>query len=143
MKLLLLAKPDGKAMKSLSAYKYRNDIVIHEKASIIDEAALFASSYAVLIMPNDGQPVFNTLKAMQCRAPVIAAENPAVNEIARAAALYAENVTATGIGEKLMLLYTNEKLRNQLIKKGEIAAGNFSIQQTAGLLRNCISKAVK
>jgi glycosyltransferase involved in cell wall biosynthesis len=143
MKLLLLAKPDGKSIKSLSTYKYRNDLILHEKASVIEEASLMGSSYAVLILPNNSQPVLNTLKAMQCGVPVITSENPVVNEIAGEAALYAENVTATGIGEKIIRIYTDENLRNQLIKKGEIAAGNFSIQKTADLLANFISKAVK
>lgn len=144
MKLLLLAKPDKRAYKSLSTYKYRSDVIIAGETESGEEAAIIGASYAIIIISqNENQSVFNTLKAMKCGVPVIVSECPAVNEIAGEAALYVENATDKSIGEKMIRIYTDENLRNQLIQKGELVATGHSIQKTADLLWRSISKAVK
>ncbi len=143
MRLVMLAKPGKKILKSLSTYKYRNDISIIENINTETETPLISASYAVIITAGEGQPVFNTLKAMQCGVPVIAFTNSAVKEIAGDAALYVEDESEKAIGEKMIRLYTDEGLRNQLIKKGKTIASGYTQQKSADHLWNCICKAVK
>lgn len=143
MKLLILAKLDKQSLRSLTNYKYRNDITVIDDITFSEEAALTGSSYAVLISPDDLQPVFNSLKVLQSAVPVIASEDSPVKEMAGDAALYTGIKTERDIGEKMIRIYTDENLRDQLISKGKIVAANFTMQNMADGLWRCIRKAVK
>jgi glycosyltransferase involved in cell wall biosynthesis len=142
-KLLLLTKPDKRSLNSLSTYKYKNDIMIIEDITCAEEAAFTGSSYAVIILPDDRQPVFNSLKALQSGVPLIASGNSTVKDIAGEVALYTENKTEKDVGEKMIRIYADENLRNQLINRGKIVAQNFIMQKTVDGLSRCIVMAVK
>ena len=143
MKLVLLAKPGAKLIHQLSSYKYRNDLVFPEQLSEAEEAALIASSYAVIIEATESRPFINTLKAMKCNVPVISTKNSATNELAGDAVLFAEATSEKGVGEKMIQLYTDENLRSRLINKGAGIADGFTQQKAMDCLWNCINRAVK
>ena len=143
MKLLLMAKLGKQSFNSLSTYKYRGDIITVDDATCVVEGNLMASSYAAIILPDDCQPVFNSLKALQSGVPLIAPGNSAVKDITGEVALYTGNKTEKDIGEKMIRIYADEDLRNQLMSKGKIIAGDFTMQKTVDGLLRCIGKAVK
>jgi len=79
---------------------------------------------------------------MQIEVPIITM-HPVGKEIAGEAALFAENSKEKELSDRMIRVYTDEKLRDLLIKKGESGLNKFSIEQTVNLLWNCINKALK
>jgi glycosyltransferase involved in cell wall biosynthesis len=128
--------------KSLKSYKYRNDVVM---AGYLEEEELvkvIGSAYA-LIYPSFfegfGVPV---LEAMRCEIPVITSANSAMQEIAKDAAFFANPDDYNDIADRMMRIYKDENLRNELIQKGKTIAQQYSWDKTATLLWQTIMKAV-
>jgi hypothetical protein len=143
MKLMLFSKQRKDSLKSLSAYKYRDDVLIMENLNVTESALLFASSYAVIIPHYDRQSIFNTLMSMQSNVPVLALKASPFPEYAGEAALYFEKDAEKDFADKMIRIYTDEKLRNELIKKGNKKAEQLTIEKSAHLLLRFIQKAVK
>ena len=74
----------------------------------------------------DGRVWCAGLEAMRCDVPVITSADSSMQEIAGDAALYADANDHTDIADKMMLLYKDENLRNQLIEKGRQVAQAIS-----------------
>jgi glycosyltransferase involved in cell wall biosynthesis len=141
MQLLLFVKPGMPFTASLANYKYRSDVKCIE-ADEQSTALLTASAYAVVYpFANDGTGL-PLLEAMQCGIPVIAAAEECIKEITENNALYLNDKTAKGLGEKMMQIYTNEKLREQLAENAKQTAARFTLQQATALLWQSIMKTV-
>lgn len=143
MKLIILASPDERSRKTLLSYKHRRDVVIIEKISMSENAAITGSSYAVIISRYNTQPVLATLNTLQCKVPVIMDNLSAIQELVGDAVLYAENEAGKELGDKMIRIYTDENLRDQLISKGENVFKILSANHTADHLWDCIEKALK
>ena len=78
---------------------------------------------------------------MNCHIPVIASADPVTKEIAGDAALYANTYDHTDIAEKMMLLYKDESLRNNLVEKGKTVIEKYNWDKTADVLWQSIQKA--
>ncbi len=74
------------------------------------------------------------LQAMKCNVPLLASTNTIVQEVAGDAALYFDGPDPGYIAEKLMVIYKDENLRNELIEKGRMIASEYSMQKSADLL---------
>ena len=140
--LILLSKPEEKSIQMLSNYKYRNDVIIIEGAGAAEAATITGASYAVIIPQDDHQQVINTLNILQSGVPLIAPDTSAVKEIVGKDALYVKADEEMAVGEKMIRLYTDETLRNQLITQGKITAAKFTKQKTADSLWHCICKLI-
>lgn len=129
--------------KSLQSYKYRNDVVmtgyVEEEELINITGAAYGMVYPS-VWEGFGVPV---LEAMQSGIPVITSANSAMQEIAKEAALYINPTSHTDIADKMMLLYKDENLRNELIQKGQKIAEQYHWDKTAILLWQSIVKSVK
>jgi len=127
---------------SLRNYKYKDDVVMLGYINEDEIVRVMGSAYA-LVYPSlhegFGVPV---LEAMKCNVPVITSAHSPMQEIAGDAALYADANNPQDIGEKMMLIYKDENLRNSLVDKGRTIAANYSWQRTAELLWQSIQKAV-
>lgn len=132
----------GKAFpENLKSYKYREDIVLTGDIKDENMVQLIGSAYA-LIHPIQWDSVgVAVLEAMNCRVPVIASANPFMKEIAGDAVLYANTDDYTDTAEKMMLLYKDETLRNNLVEKGETVVVKYHWDKTARLLWQSIKKA--
>lgn len=144
MKLVLtgrLAWKYGSFTESLRSYKYRNDVVM---TGYVDEKELVnitGSAYAMVypsLFEGFGVPV---AEAMKCNVPVITSAGSAMQEIAKDAALYADPANYQEIAEKMMLIYKDENLRNEIIRKGKEIVSDYHWDKTAGMLWRCIEKA--
>ena len=128
-------------VESLKNYKYREDVIL---TGYIDEpllANITASAYALVypsLWEGFGVPV---LEAMQCGVPVITSSLSSMQEIAGDAALYADADRFENIAEQMMRIYKDEALGKELIEKGQLVAGRYSWDRTAGLLWKSIIKA--
>ena len=141
-KLLLLLESNPFFEKTLSAYKYRNDIRFIGTKDKNIQAEITAAAYAAVLPFNTSGDVIAALNAMQSGVPVIATKNSSVNEVAGDAALYAEN-EIKDIGDKMIHLYTNEDFRFGLVDKGKDRVKGFTHEKAAALLWQSIIKAYK
>jgi glycosyltransferase involved in cell wall biosynthesis len=129
-------------LEKLKTYKYRDDVIMPGYIDEEDVVKLTASAYAVVypsLWEGFGVPV---LEAMNCNVPVLTSANSSMQEIASEAALYFDPTNHEDIAEKMMRIYKDEMLRNQLIEKGKSVTKNFSWDKTAALLWDCIQKTV-
>ena len=144
MKLVItgrLAWKHTSFQEKIKTYKYRNEVIL---TGLLDEeemANVVGSAYA-LVYPSYqesfGAPV---LEAMQCNVPVITSADSSMQEIAGDAALYANPESYEDIAEKMMLLYKDEKLRQELINKGQLITSQFTWDKTAAQLWQTILRA--
>ncbi len=129
--------------ESLKSYKYRDDVVMTGYVDEVELVKITGAAYG-LIYPSFfegfGVPV---LEAMKCNVPVITSANSAMQEIAKDAALYINPHSHIDIADKMMLLYKDENLRNQLIEKGRSTAEEYNWDKTAALLWQSIVKAIE
>jgi glycosyltransferase involved in cell wall biosynthesis len=130
-------------VESLKTYKYREDVVLTGYLPEEELTQVMGAAYA-LVYPSlhegFGVPV---LEAMKSNVAVITSENSAMQEIAKDAALYVNPSDHEDIADKMMMLYKDERLRGQLIQKGIKTGAQYSWDQSAELLWQCIIKTIK
>ncbi|MEO7984234.1 MAG: glycosyltransferase family 1 protein [Bacteroidota bacterium] len=137
-----LAWKYGSFKKSLSSYKYRNDVRLTGYAEEDELVRIIGSAYGMIypsLFEGFGVPV---LEAMRCDVPVITSAGSAMQEITKDAAIYADATSHTRIADKMMLLYKDENLRKELIQKGQLVAAEYDWDKTAALLWQSIEKAL-
>ena len=128
--------------QSLKTYKHRADVV---RVDVKEEeiARLTGSAYAFIYPPFWEGAGMQILGAMNSHIPVITSENSAMQEIAGKAALYINPAEYKDIADKMMLIYKDESLRNNLIEKGKLVAAQYNWEKTADLFWQSILKAIK
>lgn len=104
-------------LKSLASYKYRSDVVVAAQITPGRLAAITAAAYAAVHPPLYDACGMAVLQALQCNTPVIASNTGALPELCKDAAVYCYPDDHQDIAAKMMLLFTNEDRRNQLIGK--------------------------
>jgi glycosyltransferase involved in cell wall biosynthesis len=129
--------------KSLKTYKYRDDVVLTGYVEEKELVKIMGSAYAMVypsLFEGFGVP---PLEAMQCDVPVITSAGTSMQEILKDAALYADPFNHEEIADKMMMLYKDEIMRKQLIKKGRVLAKDYSWDKTSDLLWETILKACR
>lgn len=128
--------------QNLKTYKYRNDVVMTGYVAEEELVKIIGSAYALVypsLFEGFGVPV---LEAMQSSVPVITTAGSSMQEIAKDAALYADAGDHNDIADKMMRIYKDENLRNELIQKGKKIAAQYSWDKTTDLLWQGILKAI-
>jgi glycosyltransferase involved in cell wall biosynthesis len=137
-----LAWKYNRFVEDLKSYKYRGDVVMTGYLPDDVLAQLTASAYAVVypsFWEGFGVPV---LEAMRCDVPVITSTDSAMQELGGSAALYADPSDFSDIAEKMMLLYKDEKLREDMIIAGRSIGNAYNWDRSAGLLWEAIIKTI-
>ncbi|MBL7762120.1 MAG: glycosyltransferase [Chitinophagaceae bacterium] len=118
-------------VKSIASYKFRHDIVFIENCDEIEYAALLASAYAFVYPVLFNGLCLRILQAVYSHIPVVASQSALANELAGNAALFVDASSQQDIADKLMRIYKDESLRNELINNAAIAAGAYKLQLPA------------
>lgn len=145
MKLVLagrLAWKNDEFLTLLKTYKYKEEVVLTGYLEESELARLTASAYAAVypsFFEGFGVPV---LEAMQCGVPALTSKDSSMEEISEGIGLYFDPYNVDDIAYKLMFIYKNEDERKALIEKGRPVAANYTWQQTADLLWECVLKTV-
>jgi glycosyltransferase involved in cell wall biosynthesis len=136
MKLVLYGSVgaySAKFLTELETYKYRDDIIITGKLPQQDEIDLIASCYA-LVHPcrwdRFGLPV---LKAMKLGVAVLIPLKSTHSEQAGMAGMYFNENNPTEIGEKMILIYRDEQMRDEMIGTGLVKMKNEEGKMKKGL----------
>ena len=145
MKLVLTGKVAAtyeSFKKDLQSYKYRNDVLLLENLPTNELVNIMGAAYGFIHASLVETFVVSVIEAMQCDVPVIAAATNSLQEIVKDAAIFVNGASHTAIAEQMMLLYKDERLRNDLIIKGRKVAANYNWDTTASLLWKNIQKAI-
>ncbi|WP_276504786.1 glycosyltransferase family 4 protein [Terrimonas pollutisoli] len=134
---------DKKFMESLRSYKYRDDIITVVLEGETQLAFLLGAAYGMVFPSPCEDQYIPLLQAMSSGVPVITFPGSAFEEIAGDAALYADITSHQELAEKMMLLYKDEALRNQLIEKGKRIAAVNDQQRAVTLFWQGILKAME
>jgi glycosyltransferase involved in cell wall biosynthesis len=130
-------------VESLKTYKYRHDVIVTGYIPEEELTALTAAAYAMVypsLWEGFGVPV---LEAMRSGVPVITSKNSPMEEIAGEAALFADPERFHDIAEKMMQVYKDENLRQELIDKGHEIETAYTWDRTAALLWESMIAAVE
>jgi glycosyltransferase involved in cell wall biosynthesis len=138
-----LAWKNEEFLKLIKTYKYRSDVILTGYIPEEELPLLVGAAYA-LVYPSFfegfGVPV---AEAMKSGVPVLTSENTSMQEVAGEAGLYFNPADHSDIADKMMLIYKDENLRNQLIEKGKLLADKYNWRTSAEQFWECIVNAVK
>ena len=127
-------------IKSLSSYKYRNDVKLILDIEEQELAKITATAYAFIYVTAQNGFYTPVVQAMQSGVPLIVNNTPILIEICGDAALYTDPVIFENIADKMMLVFKDENQRNDLIVKGKKQAAQFPLSLTNQLLWQNIAK---
>jgi len=114
--LLINAELNKKVHALLQAYKYRNEVNIVENVQH-DHSSLIGAATAVIYLPVVDEFGLPLAKALCCEVPVITANHEPLKEIGGDAVLYINPRDPKDLSDKMMKIFKDEKLRNQLLQK--------------------------
>lgn len=126
----------------LATYKHRADVIsLNGKNEEI--AKLIASSYAFVYPSFWEGSALAIMPAMVSHIPVITSLHSAMHEVAGDAALYSNPADYKDIADKMMMLYKDESLRDNLVEKTRLVADHYHWDKAADLFWQSILKAIK
>jgi glycosyltransferase involved in cell wall biosynthesis len=130
-------------VESLQTYKYRNEVKLlfdlpHKEVAEITAAA-YAFVYPVL---QDNFPVV-LLQALLCGTPLIVSNTPIFREISGEAAVYVDPPNIGEIAENMMLLFKNERQRNEMIQESQGLAAEIKQVDSADVLWKAIVQSMQ
>lgn len=128
--------------KNLQSYKYRSDVEVMTNLPSTELATVVGAAYGFIYPTLIETVAVPVIEALLCDVPVIAAQTNSLKELVKDAAIFVDGNSHIAIAEKMMLLYKDERLRNDLIIKGRKVAALYSWDTTANLLWKSIEKAI-
>ncbi len=141
---LIIAGKAGKQFEefkeSLDLYKFKKEIKLLNGLPQQEIEEITASSYAMIYPSLYEISANKLLNSMQCEVPVITSSISAIQEICGEAVLYFNPENHKDIAEKMMLLFKDEKLRKELIKKGNLQLQKYDWEKSAAAFWQIIEK---
>lgn len=119
MKLVLcgpISKKGNSFLHSIESYKYRDDLVLRQSFS--DDTELMAAAYALIHPCRWERFGFSVLKAMKAGVAVLTTADSAMSEFCSMAGMYFNEKDPNDIGEKLIRIYKDEQMRQEMIGTG-------------------------
>ncbi|MEO7049726.1 MAG: glycosyltransferase, partial [Ferruginibacter sp.] len=123
--VLLSSQQEIPVIESFNLYRYKNDVKIISSDDPDEIAKITAAAYAMLYLPNHERIEYKALEAMQAEVPVIALQNALTKTMYGDSAIFT-TINEKDISEKMIRLYKDEHLRNDIIKKGVLQTARYS-----------------
>lgn len=123
--------------ETLRLYRFKSEVKFLN-ADTKELALVTAASYAFVSPVSSYQDVLN---AMRAGVPALVCNKKTMEEICRDAAVYFNINDHKDIADKMMLIFKDENLRQQLIEKGKERVKEFSWDNSAEQLWKSIQKA--
>lgn len=145
MKMVLagnIAAAYKKFEEKLNAYKYREDVLLLENLEAAELQKLTAGAFALLSANTEHTMGLQLLNAMKSGTPVITLTSGLIKEITGENALYSEFADHEAIAGKMMLLYKDEALQQQLSASGRQVAAHYDWKHSAQQLKILIQNTV-
>ena len=136
MKLVLVGKlawQNDSFHTLINTYKYREDVVIASDLKEAEQAKLIAAAYA-FIQPYLSNNLLFAFDAMQCNVPVLADQATVLKDITFSIALDFDSSNDADLANKMMLLYKDEVVRNNLIEQEKNLVKKYRWEETIELL---------
>ena len=130
-------------LKQLNLYKFKNAVKTYNSISKSELVKITAGAYAAIYFTNANSFYFSPIEGLRCDVPVIINDTEVCRELCGDAALYVNPADNSNIGEKMMMIFKDEKLRSALINMGEKQAKKYTWDTAAEHLLQSIEKAVK
>ena len=105
-------------MQAIETYKFRDDLIMTGVLTAEERIELLSSAYALLHTlrwERFGMPI---PMAMKAGVALLAPENSAHSEMAGMAGMFFDEKNPADIGDKLMRIYKDEQVRNEMIGTG-------------------------
>lgn len=122
---------------------FKDDVIWAGYLNVEALAEVTAAAYAMVypsLFEGFGIPI---LEAMSCHVPVIVSNSSSMPEVAGEAGLLVDPESPDDIAAKMMMIYKDENLRQQLIEAAKIQKDKFSWDRSAERLWECMMKAVQ
>lgn len=133
-------KKNYKEFNSLLAnYKFREDVICLDEEYTDDIPLLSAASYAGVFLPEKNLLPASMMDCLARQIPLILPDNEFYRSFFGNAVLIAKD-SIESISEKLILLYKNESVRNELISHASKLSARLTWQNAADELRKRIKE---
>ncbi|MEP7163483.1 MAG: hypothetical protein ABI741_02255 [Ferruginibacter sp.] len=144
MQLVLVIRTAQKEnpVKDLATYKYRDEVKIVVPANEESHAEITTAAYAAIYLPAMEIMEEEGLTALKNNIPLITTSNEFCKSLYNDAALYAK-IDEKNIAEKMMLLYKNENLKNDLANIGKLVGSIYSWDKTAANLWQALQETAE
>ncbi len=129
-----------KFYEQLRLFRFKDDVKLFKDLSSKKVAELTAAAYAMVYPSRHECFATPPLEAMKSGVAVVASSITVMCEMLADAALYAEPDNFKEIAVKMMQLFKDENLRNQIIEKGKLQAEKYNWQNTSELFWQGIEK---
>lgn len=138
LRLVIISTEKSAAdLSSLSSYKFREDVIVIKKGSGTPGSELHTGAYAVISLSGH-TAALSGLRSMASGVPLLTVDNEGNRSFFEDSCLYAKE-TESDLGQKMILVYKDESLRSELIRKGLHHAAVFSAASCAREIATAIS----
>ena len=108
-----------KYRNQLDTYKFRDQLILTGEIDTQKRADYTAAAYALIMADHAGITESAVMESLQAGTPLLVSRTAAAEALAGPAALYISPGSEQDLAEKMMLIYKDETLRNQLIAQGK------------------------
>jgi len=122
----------------LSTYKHRNDVLLQSE----EKERIIAAAYAMIYTTSFKTYCIPVWQAIHCHVPIIAAQEPTIEECTQSNALWFTLGAVNELAEQMMHIYKDENERNRLIQNGRQNKQNHSMEIAADKLWQILSNAI-
>lgn len=145
IKLVLVGEPMFKTKAIQNAFNlctFKDDIVFTGRQEIHELRNIIGASFAMVypsFFEGFGIPV---LEAIKCEVPLAVSNTTSIPEVAGNAAIYFDPSNIESIADSMVKLWSNESLRNELVKNAKMQGKLFNWDIAAAKLYDSIMKCM-
>ncbi len=138
-----VAWDQGAFVQSIETYKYRDDVKLLGYVAATEYSQIMGSANALIYPSYYGSIGLPLLEAMQSGVPVVSSRRASFPETTGGAALFVDPENVQDIADKMMTVYKDEQLRNDLTRRGLERARDFDWDQVADKMWDIIQQTAK